>query len=103
MDIKKFNLSTLDPDLVMDQFLPYYQSRKAPLLNVFPNFPIVSMMVKPWAIQSNRFWIVTQDIPESIFKKLEAMNMVPFYGYNYTFQNMEYMYYKQYVYNYAYA
>lgn len=100
MDIKKFNLSTLDPDLVMDQFLPY-QSRKAPLLNVFPNLPMVALMVKPWAIQSNCFWIITKDIPESVFKKLKKMNLVPCYGYNYKFQNMEHQYYKQHVYNYA--
>lgn len=86
----KFNLSTLDADTVFSQFKDtdnYY--------NLFPNLPSIKMMVKPWEVQSNRIWIITKDIPSSIFDNLEQKDLVPFEGYGDTYPHFENIYYNQ--------
>lgn len=98
---KRFNLSTLVADAVMDQFPSHNWVHPSMEYNLFPNLPMVNMAVKPWAIQSNRFWIVTNHIPESVYKNLRHKNLVPISGYGYTYPIFEHMYYKQRVYQYG--
>lgn len=102
MDEKfEFNLSTLVADAVMDQFPLDNWKYESKEYNLFPNLPMVNMAVKQWAIQSNRFWIVTNHLPESVYKSLYNKNLIPIYGYGYTFPILEHMYYKQRVYQYG--
>ena len=86
----KFNLSTFEADTIFNQFEDDDND-----YNLFPNLPIVRMMVKPYEIQSNGIWIITKDIPSSIFDNLEKMDLVPFEGYGDTYLKFENQYYKQ--------
>lgn len=98
---EKFNLSTLDADTVMDQFPFDNGTPSSTAYNLFPNLPIVAMMVKPWIIQSNKMWIVTDHIPESIYKNLFKKNLVPIHNFGYTYPIFENSYYNHKVYNYV--
>lgn len=95
MDEKfEFNLSTLDADAILDQFPDKNWCYKTRRYNLFPNLPIVALMVKHWKVQSNRFWIVTNNIPVSVFKNLLRKNLVPIKGYGFTYPLLENRYYK---------
>lgn len=93
------NLNCLNPDVIINQVPNFY----AKGYGIFPNFPIVYLSVKPWIIQESKTWIITKDLPKSIFTCLFKRNLVPHNGYNYTYPNMERQYYKEHSYNYCHA
>lgn len=95
----RFNLNCNKPEDIFKQ-LPGFSVKG---YNLFPNFPMVYLKVKPWIYQKNRLWIVTKDIPNSVYEFLFDRNLVPLHGYNYTHDNMEHDYYQMYSYNYTHA
>ena len=48
-------------------------------LNVFPNLPGIKMMISNYIIQENHFWIITDNLPISIYTKLEDKGLVPYH------------------------
>lgn len=90
-----FNLYTKNPDLIMDQ-VPYFSTEG---YNLFPNFPMVYLSVKPWIHQENRLWVITKGLPSKVYNQLRKKKLVPIYGHDHNHDQLEYNYYHKHCYN----
>ena len=47
-------------------------------LNLLPNFPKIKDMVSNYITQENYLWLITYDLPNDLFDKIDNMGLVPY-------------------------
>lgn len=73
--IYPLDLRSSNADDILDQFPDDWNHYP---VNLFPNLPGVREMLSPYIFKENHFWIVTWDVPISLYTKLEDRNLVPY-------------------------
>lgn len=60
---------------ILNQFSDSWEDGK---LNLLPNFPKIKDMVSNHIIQENYLWLITYDLPNDLFDKIDNMGLVPY-------------------------
>lgn len=60
---------------ILNQFSDSWEDDK---LNLLPNFPKIKDMVSNHITQENYLWLITYDLPNDLFDKIDNMGLVPY-------------------------
>lgn len=75
--IKRTNLDIRfnEASYIIDQFSDSWEDDR---LNLLPNFPKIKDMVSNHITQENYLWLITYDLPNDLFDKIDNMGLVPY-------------------------
>lgn len=75
--IKRTNLDICfnEASYIIDQFSDSWEDDR---LNLLPNFPKIKDMVSNHITQENYLWLITYDLPNDLFDKIDNMGLVPY-------------------------
>lgn len=75
--IKRTNLDIRfnEASYIIDQFSDSWEDDR---LNLLPNFPKIKNMVSNYITQENYLWLITYDLPNDLFDKIDNMGLVPY-------------------------
>nr|UWI36654.1 MAG: hypothetical protein [Bacteriophage sp.] len=60
---------------IINQFSDSWEGDR---LNLLPNFPKIKDMVSNHSTQENYLWLITYDLPNDLFDKIDNMGLVPY-------------------------
>lgn len=90
--IKRTNLDIRfnEASYIIDQFSDSWEDDR---LNLLPNFPEIKGMVSNHITQENYLWLITYDLPNDLFDKIDNMGLVPYQSI--THEELTKIYYNQ--------
>ena len=75
---------------IINQFSDSWEDDR---LNLLPNFPKIKGMVSNHITQENYLWLITYDLPNDLFDKIDNMGLVPYESI--TYEELTKIYYNQ--------